>query len=142
MRERAGDARGAAPVDDRALVAEALAARGHAYAPYSRFPVGAALLTRSGRVYRGVNVENASFGVTVCAERTALFAAVAAGEREFDAIAIVADTVGPVRPCGACRQALAEFGVGVRVIMANTSGETDARTLEQLLPAGFQFRKA
>lgn len=126
-------------VDDRALVAEALAARENAYAPYSRFPVGAALLARSGTVYRGVNVENASFGVTICAERAALFAAVAVGERAFAAIAVVADTEGPVRPCGACRQALAEFGTDLRVVMANTAGATETRTLESLLPAGFRF---
>ena len=129
-------------MDDRALIAEALAARGNAYAPYSHFPVGAALLARSGRVYRGVNVENASFGVTVCAERTALFAAVAAGERAFDAIAVVADTEGPVRPCGACRQALAEFGTDLRVVMANVAGELDVSSLSTLLPAGFRFRKS
>jgi len=128
-------------VDDRALIAEASAARANAYAPYSRFPVGAALLARSGVVYRGVNVENASFGITICAERAALFAAVSAGEREFDAVAIVADTTGPVRPCGACRQALAEFGVGLRIVMANTAGESETRTLEALLPAGFRFEK-
>ncbi len=128
-------------MDDRALIAEASAARANAYAPYSRFPVGAALLARSGVVYRGVNVENASFGITICAERAALFAAVSAGEREFDAVAIVADTTGPVRPCGACRQALAEFGVGLRIVMANTAGESETRTLEALLPAGFRFEK-
>lgn len=126
-------------MNDAALVAEALAARANAYAPYSQFPVGAALLARSGKVYRGVNVENASFGVTVCAERTALFAAVAAGERAFEALAVVADTEGPVRPCGACRQALAEFGTDLRIVMANVGGETDVRTLAVLLPAGFRF---
>jgi cytidine deaminase len=129
----------AAAVDDRALVAEAAAARALAYAPYSKFPVGAALLARSGKVYRGVNVENASLGATVCAERTALFSAVAAGEREFEAIAVVADTTEPVRPCGICRQALSEFGVGLRVVMANVAGASDTRTLESLLPASFRF---
>jgi cytidine deaminase len=126
-------------LSDEALVAEALAARAHAYAPYSKFPVGAALLARSGKVYRGVNVENASFGVTACAERVALFTAIAAGERELDAIAVVADTTGPVRPCGLCRQALWEFAPGLRVVMSNLAGETEARSLESLLPAGFRF---
>lgn len=126
-------------MDDRALIAEAAAARANAYAPYSHFPVGAALLARSGAVYRGANVENASFGLTICAERAALFAAVAAGEREFDAIAIVADTSGPVRPCGACRQALAEFGVRLRVVMSNASGASETQTLDALLPATFRF---
>lgn len=129
-------------MDDRALLAEARAARKNAYAPYSQFPVGAALLAESGRVYRGVNVENAAYGVTNCAERSALFAAIAAGERAFTAIAIVADTEGPVRPCGICRQALAEFGDGLRVIMGNVTGEIDVRSLDSLLPAGFRFRDA
>ena len=129
----------ATAVDDRALVAEAAAARAAAYAPYSKFPVGAALLARSGKIYRGVNVENASLGATVCAERTALFSAVAAGEREFEAIAVIADTSEPVRPCGICRQALSEFGVGMRVVMANVAGASDTRTLESLLPASFRF---
>ena len=122
-------------MDDRALLSEAIAARANAYAPYSQFPVGAALLARSGKVYRGVNVENASFGVTVCAERTALFTAIAAGERAFEAIAVVADTEGPVRPCGACRQALAEFGTDLRIVMGNVAG-TDRREHPRLPPSG------
>jgi len=121
-------------------LAEAAAARANAYAPYSRFPVGAALLARSGRVYRGANVENASYGVTVCAERSALFAAVTAGEREFDAIAIVADTDGPVRPCGLCRQALSEFGGALRVVMSDLAGAVETQTLDALLPACFRFK--
>ncbi len=128
-------------MDDRALLVEAQAARANAYAPYSQFPVGAALLTRSGKVYRGVNVENASFGVTVCAERAALFTAVAAGERLFEAIAVVAESEGPVRPCGACRQALAEFGTDLRVVMGNTAGEVSVSALSILLPSGFRFKK-
>ncbi|MFN0152302.1 MAG: cytidine deaminase [bacterium] len=127
-------------MDDNALVSAAAAARANAYAPYSRFPVGAALLARSGSVYRGVNVENASYGVTVCAERAALFAAVTAGELEFDAIAIVADTDGPVRPCGLCRQALSEFGGALRVIMSDLAGRVDVQTLDVLLPDSFRFK--
>jgi cytidine deaminase len=128
-------------MDDRALLSEAIAARANAYAPYSQFPVGAALLAGSGKVYRGVNVENASFGVTVCAERAALFTAVAAGERAFEAIAVVADTEGPVRPCGACRQALAEFGTDLRIVMGNVAGEIDVSPLATLLPEGFRFKR-
>ncbi len=127
-------------MDDKTLVSAAAAARANAYAPYSRFPVGAALLARSGNVYRGVNVENASYGVTVCAERAALFAAVTAGERDFDAIAIVADTDGPVRPCGLCRQALSEFGGALRVIMSDLAGRVDVQTLDVLLPDSFRFK--
>jgi len=123
------------------LIAAAQAAMRNAYAPYSQFPVGAALLARSGKVYRGVNVENASFGVTVCAERAALFTAITAGERAFEAIAVVAETEGPVRPCGACRQALAEFGTDLRVVMGNTAGEISVSTLSVLLPAGFRFKR-
>jgi len=89
------------------LLAEARQAREAAYAPYSHFAVGAALRTRSGRVFRGCNVENISFGLTSCAERNAVFAAVVAGEKEFEAVAIVADSKEPVTPCGACRQVLA-----------------------------------
>src|SRR5688572_16575219 len=97
------------------LLPLAWAARDQAYAPYSRFQVGAALLGKSGRVYTGCNVENLSFGLTNCAERTAVFAAVTAGEREFVRLAIVADSKTPVSPCGACRQVLAEFGLNLEV---------------------------
>ena len=92
---------------DQELISQAAQAREHAYAPYSRYAVGAALLTRSGRVYTGCNVENASYSLTLCAERVALFKAVSEGEREFQAIAIVTSNGGS--PCGACRQVLAEF---------------------------------
>src|SRR6478609_7284214 len=91
------------------LFEKAAIARLSAYAPYSDFRVGAALLTESGKVFTGGNVENISYGLTICAERAAVFAAVQAGEREFKAIAIVADTGEPISPCGACRQVLAEF---------------------------------
>ncbi len=116
------------------LVTAARTAREQAYAPYSRFAVGAALRTKSGRVFCGCNVENISFGLTICAERNAVFAAVAAGEREFDAIAVVADSKQPVTPCGACRQVLAEFGLDLEVCSANLEGETFTSTLRELLP--------
>ena len=104
-----------------ALVPAAMAARQHAHAPYSNFRVGAAVATLDGRVFTGCNVENLSYGLTICAERNAVFAAVAAGVREFDAIAIVADTREPVSPCGACRQVLAEFG-DFKVVSATLDG--------------------
>ncbi len=116
------------------LLSLAKAARLNAYAPYSHFAVGAAVLGRSGRVYTGCNVENLSFGLTICAERAALFSAVSAGEQEFTHIAIVADSSTPVSPCGACRQVLAEFGTGLRVTCANLDGALFESTLDQLLP--------
>lgn len=116
------------------LIAAARAVRERAYAPYSRFLVGAALRTKSGRIFSGCNVENLSFGLTICAERSAVFAAVAAGEREFDAIAIVADSKEPVTPCGACRQVLAEFGLDLAVCSANLEGQTFESTIRELLP--------
>lgn len=116
------------------LVTAARSARENAYAPYSRFSVGAALRTKGGKIFRGCNVENISFGLTICAERNAVFAAVADGEREFEAVAIVADSKSPVTPCGACRQVLAEFGVDLQVCSANLEGETFTASLGELLP--------
>lgn len=121
-------------MDFQPLLTQAREARDQAYAPYSRFAVGAALRTKSGRVFLGCNVENLSFGLTSCAERNAVFAAIAAGEREFDAIAIVADSKQPVSPCGACRQVLAEFAPGVSVCCANLQGQTYECHLGLLLP--------
>lgn len=106
------------------------------YSPYSRYAVGAALLCRNGRVYQGCNIENASFGLTNCAERTALFKAVSEGEREFIAIAIAADKSAPW-PCGACRQALNEFAPDIRVLITWGDGQTDEAPLPDLLPHGF-----
>jgi cytidine deaminase len=116
------------------LIVAAREVRERAYAPYSRFAVGAALRTKSGRVFCGCNVENLSFGLTICAERNALFAAVAAGEREFESIAIVADSKTPVTPCGACRQVLAEFGLDLEVCSTNLEGESFVSTIRELLP--------
>lgn len=123
----------------RRLVEAAVEARRRAYAPYSKFLVGAALLGRSGNVYLGCNVENAAYGTSWCAERTAIGNAVVHGEREFEAIAVVADSPEPCVPCGACRQALAEFGELV-VYMANLAGEVRARALRELLPESFDRR--
>jgi len=117
-----------------ALVASAREAREKAYAPYSRFQVGAALRSKSGRVFCGCNVENLSFGLTICAERAAIFAAVAAGETQFDAIAVVADSVQPVTPCGACRQVLAEFSTDLQICSANLQDQRFESTIAELLP--------
>jgi cytidine deaminase len=125
------------PPDPEALVAAASAAREHAYAPYSGFAVGAAVLTASGHVFPGCNVENAAYPATCCAERTALFSAYAAGERRIVAIAVVADTAGPVSPCGTCRQVIAELAPHATVILANTSGVVQHTTPAALLPGAF-----
>src|SRR5450432_4071326 len=116
------------------LIEKARAAREQAYAPYSRFAVGAALRTKSGRVFVGCNVENLSFGLTICAERVAVGAAVAAGEREFEALAVVADSREPVTPCGACRQVLAEFSSTLPVCSANLEGAVYESCIADLLP--------
>lgn len=120
------------------LIQEAIEARQQAYAPYSQFAVGAALLTGSSRIYRGCNVENASYGLTNCAERTAIFKAVSEGDRKIEAIAVVADTEGPVSPCGACRQVLAEFcDEHTKIYLTNLHGHTEEWTMAQLLPGAF-----
>ena len=116
------------------LLTHAIQARTAAYAPYSHFAVGAALETRSGKVFTGCNVENLSFGLTCCAERNAVFAAVAAGEREFSRIVIVADSREPVTPCGACRQVLAEFAEDLEVRSVNLQGVEYSANLRELLP--------
>lgn len=117
---------------DDELIAAAWETRDMAYAPYSNFQVGAALLASDGRVFSGCNVENISYGLTNCAERVAIGAAVAAGVRSFEKVVVVADTKEPISPCGACRQVLAEFGVK-SVILANRT-ESVTFSLEELLP--------
>ena len=127
---------------DVELAGEALGVMARAHAPYSRFPVGAALRGRSGRTYLGVNVENASLGLSVCAERIAVFTAVAAGERTFDAIAIATSEASPTPPCGACRQVLLEFADDDLAILHVNSGTPDIvvrHTLGELMP--FPFRQ-
>lgn len=120
------------------LIEAAKQARQQAYAPYSRFQVGAALLTEEGTVFTGCNVENASFGLTNCAERTALFKAVSEGARRFVGIAVVADTEGPVSPCGACRQVLLELcPPDMKVWLANLKGDVAETTVGALLPGAF-----
>ena len=124
---------------DEELIATAKEYRERAYVPYSNFKVGAAVLAKSGKIYGGCNIENASYPVTNCAERTAIFKAVSEGERELEAIAVIADTEGPCSPCGACRQVMAEFCIP-RIIMANLKGDTKAVSLEELLPYAFSDR--
>jgi cytidine deaminase len=106
--------------------------------PYSNFAVGAALLTRSGKVFTGCNVENLSYRLTICAEEAAAAAAIAAGERDFVAIAIVADSTEPAMPCGACRQVLAEFNPDLEVIMSTPAGRSETARLSELLPRAKQ----
>jgi cytidine deaminase len=121
------------------LVAAAREARDKAYAPYSKFQVGAALETEDGTIFRGCNVENISYGATICAERNAVFQAVAAGHTKFKAIAVIADLPRPITPCGMCRQVLGEFGGGTQVICANLKGDTMVKTVGDLLPDAFDF---
>jgi cytidine deaminase len=128
---------------DQQLYASALAAAENAYAPYSGFRVGAALRTKGGKLYTGANIENASYGVTVCAERTALFSAVLDGARNFDALAVAAvDRNGnavSAPPCGVCRQALSEFDNGSLRIVFGTAEDLQCVRLRELLPHGFSL---
>jgi cytidine deaminase len=124
----------------RSLIAAARRARRHAHARYSRFKVGAALETANGTIIGGCNVENATYGLTICAERVAMFKAVSDGHRRFTRIAIVADSAEPTPPCGACRQILWEFGGDLEVILANLRRETGRLALSDLLPLPFEDR--
>jgi cytidine deaminase len=123
-----------------ALVEAARAARLHAHAPFSRFQVGAALLTKEGRVFTGCNVENATYGLTVCAERVAVWKAVSEGYRTFTRVAVVADTGEPTPPCGACRQILWELGGDLEVILANLEAPRALYRMRDLLPHPFDAR--
>src|SRR6266550_8181505 len=116
------------------LIRPASAARKQAYAPYSGFAVGAAVQCKSGAVFAGSNIENISCGLTICAERIAISSAVAAGQREFVAIAVVADTTEPIMPCGACRQFLAEFSPDLIIVSATVDGNRKIENLSHLLP--------
>ena len=118
------------------LIQAAIETRKQSYSPYSNFAVGAAVLSDDGYVYGGCNIENASYGLTNCAERTAIFNAVSNGKRNISAIAVVADTDRPCSPCGACRQVIGEFKIPC-IIMANLKGEYKMVTLEELLPFSF-----
>ena len=134
-----------ATANPSALLHLARQARRHAWAPYSGFAVGAVVQTRDGRLFEGCNVENAAYGLCNCAERTALFAAVAAGCRpgDFAALAVVADTPGPVSPCGACRQVMAELCDGAMPVLLGNLGEAcEATTVGALLPGAFRLPAA
>lgn len=126
--------------DKDRLVAAARAAREHAFARFSGFKVGAALLTPDGRIISGCNIENATYGLTVCAERVAMFKALSEGHREFVAVAVVADTGEPTPPCGACRQILWEFGGDLEVLLANLTEHKGTHRLKDLLPLPFDAR--
>ncbi len=118
------------------LIAKALEARKNAYVPYSHYPVGAALLTKSGKIYTGCNIENAAYPVTVCGERTAMFKAVSEGDRDFDTIVIATRDGGS--PCGACRQVMAEFALDMDVICVDETGKPVIEmTVRELLPGAF-----
>lgn len=123
--------------DDARLLERAAEARSHAYAPYSGFPVGAAVQCASGTIYAGCNVENSAYPSGVCAERVALAAAITAGERKIVSVAVIAGTERPVSPCGQCRQVLAELAPGARVLLANLDGARLETTPEALLPGAF-----
>jgi cytidine deaminase len=119
------------------LIAAASKAREHSHAPYSHFRVGAALRADSGRIFTGCNIENSTFGLTLCAERVAVFKALSEGERGFDAVAVVADTERLTPPCGACRQILWEFCRDAEVILSNLGGQMTVRRMSDLLPDAF-----
>jgi cytidine deaminase len=123
--------------DDNKLIEAARAAREKAHAPYSNFRVGAAVRTKAGKIYTGCNIENASYGLTLCAERVAIFKAVSEGEHEFEAIAVVCDTEKLTPPCGPCRQIIWEFAGDIPVILANLKGNVERETAAKLLPRPF-----
>ena len=122
--------------EKKKLIQLAAEIRKNAYVPYSKYPVGAALLTKSGKIYTGVNIENAAFPVTICAERTAIFKAVSEGEKEFEALAVVTKNGGA--PCGSCRQVMAEFNPELKIFIADEKGEIVQETsLKEILPGYF-----
>ncbi|MED4062704.1 cytidine deaminase [Priestia megaterium] len=128
-------------MEPKQLIDEAIAASKQAHVPYSQFHVGAALLTTDGKIYRGCNIENASYGLTNCAERTAIFKAVSEGDKQFSAIAVVGDTDGPISPCGACRQVLAEFcNDHTQIILANLKGDFVITNINEILPGYFSSK--
>jgi len=121
-------------VTDKQLIKQAIEVASQAYAPYSKFHVGVALLGKDGRIFTGCNVENISYGLTICAERNALSSAVAAGCRDFTKMVMTTDTKEPASPCGACRQVLAEFNPDLEILLANFHGKSVTFSLSELLP--------
>ena len=122
------------------LIEAAKQARRNAYVPYSKdFKVGAAVITEDGSIFTGCNIENVSLGATVCAERVAIFKAVSSGQRAIDAVAVVADSMEPIPPCGICLQVISEFNGNAEVIMANTRGDTKVLNIKELLPLYFKL---
>jgi cytidine deaminase len=125
-------------MDEKQLLEEAVKAREFAYVPYSKFQVGAALIAKDGKVFHGCNIENASYGMTNCAERTALFKAYSEGVTQFDTLVVVADTDRPVPPCGACRQVISELcAPEMEVILTNLKGDIQRTLVKDLLPGAF-----
>ncbi|MCX9099050.1 cytidine deaminase [Bacillus anthracis] len=125
-------------MDKKKYIEEANKMLSKAYIPYSKFPVGAALVTKEGKIYTGCNIENASYGLCNCAERTAIFKAVSEGERDFSYLVITGETDGPISPCGACRQVITEFcDPKMPVLLTNVKGDEKEVTVEQLLPGAF-----
>ena len=122
------------------LVKAATEVRERAYAPYSNFKVGAAVRTKDGKIYTGCNVESASYGLTVCAERVAIWKAVSEGEKEFEQVAVVADTEELTPPCGVCRQIIWEFGGDIPITFANLNGKTETVKISELLPRAFDTK--
>lgn len=128
-------------VEEKELIKEAVKARNFAYAPYSNFKVGAAILAEDGQIFHGCNIENAAYSVTNCAERTALFKAYSEGVTKFVSMAVVADTEEPVSPCGACRQVISELcSPEMEVILANLKGDIHRTTAAELLPGAFSSK--
>ncbi|MBJ8080700.1 cytidine deaminase [Bacillus cereus group sp. N14] len=127
-------------MDKKKYIEEANKMLSKAYIPYSKFPVGAALVTKEGKIYTGCNIENASYGLCNCAERTAIFKAVSEGELDFSYLVITGETDGPISPCGACRQVIAEFcEPKMPVLLMNVKGDEKEVTVEQLLPGAFSI---
>ncbi|MCS6590488.1 cytidine deaminase [Bacillus cereus] len=127
-------------MDKKKYIEEANKMLSKAYIPYSKFPVGAALVTKEGKIYTGCNIENASYGLCNCAERTAIFKAVSEGERDFSYLVITGETDEPISPCGACRQVIAEFcDPKMPVLLTNVKGDEKEVTVEQLLPGAFSI---
>jgi cytidine deaminase len=126
-------------INDDELIKAARQAQSNAYAPFSKFTVGAAILAADGKIYAGANVENSSYGLTNCAERSAVFAAVSSGQKKFKRIAIFSSCSPPATPCGACRQVLYEFAPDLEIICANDKGEINRFKIGELLPEGFRL---